>query len=1050
MKKDEIAALNRGPLAWMAGNSVIANLLMLCFLVGGLIIMAHMKQEVFPDFTMDEVDITVSYPGASPEEIEKGVILAIEEVIQDLEGIDEITSTATEGSASITVEALEGADITRLWQEIKSEVDRIDTFPDEAEEPQIAIASHQRGVLTIALHGDVGELALRSAADMVRDTLLLDSHITQVELTGVKDYEVQVEIPQSVLRRYGLTLSDAADAIASASVELGGGSLKTEGGDILVRIKDRRDYAGQYAGLPLLTQDDGSRILLGDVAEVREGFEDSNTWAEFDGEPAVMIDIYRVGDQTPAEVADAGLAILKQLNQTLPKGLKLTVLNDHSEGFSERAELLIRNALQGLVLVFFFLALFLETRLAFWVSLGIPISFLGSFIFLSAVDFSINMISMFAFIVTLGIVVDDAVVVGENIYHWRGKGLTLLQASVAGVREVAMPVVFSVLTNLAAFMPLMFIPGFIGKIFKIIPMVVIAVFSVSLIESLFILPAHLSHRARKEAIWPLNHLERLQGRFSRAFEKFVRNQYGAFLRFVLDYRYSVIALGAALMLTFGGYVASGRMGMEMFPRSESDYAYCQAVLPYGAAEFRLKEVEKRLADAAKEVVRENGGAELAKGVLSNVSDNSITARLFLTGADVRPISTRETSELWRKQVGTIPGLESIRFESNMGGPGSGKNLKVMLSHSDTDTLEEAGRDLAKDLERFSIVHDVDDGSARGKRQYDIQLLPLGERMGLTSQEVARQVRYAFQGAEALHQQRGRNEVTVRVSLPESERTSEATLENLILRTSAGEVYLRDAVRMTEGRAYTSIERANGRRDLEVTANVTPQAKAENIIQELKTSILPDLIKKYPGLSYSFEGHQAEIRESLSSLVTGALLALFGIYFLLAIPFKSYSQPLIIMFSIPFGVIGAIIGHIIMGYSLSVNSIFGVVALSGVVVNDSLVLIDLANRNAQEGMTRLEAVCSAGVQRFRPILLTTVTTFGGLTPMIMEKSFQARMMIPMAISLGFGVVFATTITLILVPSLYVALDDWSRFFHPERNIPETGPNRPALTGAGPAV
>ena len=645
------------------------------------------------------------------------------------------------------------------------------------------------------------------------------------------------------------------------------------------------------------------------------------------------------------------------------------------------------------------------------------------------------MISMFAFIVTLGIVVDDAVVVGENIYHWRRKGLSPLQAAVAGTREVAMPVVFSVLTNLVSFMPLMFVPGFMGKIFKVIPLVVAAVFGVSLIESLFILPAHLGHRTRAVPMWPLNHLERWQERFSQAFERFVRRRYGTFLAFMVRQRYAVLAFGIFLMLALGGYVASGRMGLEMFPRSESDFAYASATLPYGSPEARLKRVEAHLVETARQVIADNGGGELAKGVLSNVSSTTVTVRIFLTGADQRPIPTSQVVDRWRRQAGTMAGLETLRFESNMGGPGSGKNLTVMLSHTDTATLESASEDLAEQLAQFAIVHDIDDGSARGKRQFDIQLLPLGERMGLTSQSVARQVRYAFQGAQAMHQQRGRNEVTVRVSLPEGERTAEATLENLILQAPEGEVFLRDAVKMTAGRAYTTIERTNGRRDIAVTANVDPPAQAENILGELKASILPDLMGRYPGLTYSFEGHQADMRESLGALLTGSLLALFGIYALLAVPFRSYAQPLIIMVSIPFGIIGAILGHLIMGYSLSLNSLFGVVALSGVVVNDSLVLIDLANRNTQGGMTPLEAILGAGIQRFRPILLTTVTTFGGLMPMIMETSFQARMMIPMAISLGFGVLFATLITLVLVPSLYLIVDDIAGVFGRRKRVGE---------------
>ena len=1023
--QNDDSSVTRGPIAWMAGNSVVANLIMIICLVGGLVMGFQVKQEIFPDFTMDMVNISVVYPGASPEEVENGVVQAVEEAIEGVEGIDEITSTSSESVGTITVEALEGTDVNRLWQELKSEVDRITTFPDEAEDPQVSIASRKHEVVTIALHGDTDELTLRAVADEVRDKLLQNPDITQVELTGVKDYEIQVEIPQATLRRFGLTLGDVASTIATASVELGSGTLKTNGGDIMVRIKDRRDYARQYARIPLMTMEDGSRILLEDVATVKEGFEDSNKWADFNGNPAVMIEVYRVGDQTPTEVAKATMTTLNELNQTLPKTLELTVVRDSSEIFTQRAELLLSNAYMGLILVFICLGLFLETRLAFWVSLGIPISFLGSFLILSGTDFSINIISMFAFIVTLGIVVDDAIVVGENIYYKRRQGIPFYKAAVDGAREVAVPVVFSVLTNLVSFMPMMFIPGFMGKIFKVIPLVVTAVFSISLIESLFILPSHLSHRSRSQAIWPLNYLEKWQEKFSESFEKFVHKRYGALLSFLIDHRYSVLATGIALILLIAGYATSGRMGFEMFPRDESRYAYCGVTLPYGVSKNRLLEVESRIVNAAKKVIEDNGGDKLAFGVLSNVSSNSITARLYLVDAEKRTLATSQVTELWRNQTGIISGAETVRFESNMDGPGAGKNLTVMLSHQNKEELENAGMDLAEKLSDFSITHDIDDGSARGKRQYDIQLLPLGERMGLTSQEIGRQVRYAFQGSEAVKQQRGRNEVTVRVSLPENERISESTLEDLVLEAPKGEVYLRDAVKMTPGRAYTSIERTNGRRVISVTANVTPATQAENIRAEIQKTVLPDLIARHPGLTYTFEGHQADIAESIAALVKGMFLAFFGIYFLLAVPFKSYTQPLIVMFSIPFGIIGAILGHIMMGYSLSINSLFGVVALSGVVVNSSLVLIDLANRSILSGMTPREAIHKAGIQRFRAIILTSITTFGGVTPMILEKSFEARMMIPMAISLGFGVLFSTLITLGMIPALYLILDDLSR-------------------------
>ena len=1025
----------KGPIAWMAGNSVTANLLMAVLLIGGLYMGFNIKQEVFPEFSLDRINISVAYPGASPEEVEKAIIVAVEEAIQGLEGIDEVTSNASQGYGSISVESIKGTDINRLWQEIKSEVDRIGTFPDESEDPRVVIASRKREVLKLALYGDVLESTMRTLADQVKDKLLSDKGLTLVELDGVRDREIQVEISQQALRRYGITLQDVASRISKASVELGAGSIKTSGGDILLRIKDQKDYAQQYAVLPIIILKDGSKVLLEDIATINEGFEETDNWASFNGKRAVIIEIYRVGDQTPTQVAATGKALVKQINKSMPPGVHLTVLRDLSNIFTQRADLLLKNAYFGLGLVFFFLALFLEIRLAFWVSLGIPISFLGSFLLLAPTDFSINIVSMFAFIVTLGIVVDDAVVVGENIYFSRRQGMPFLKAAVRGTKGIAMPVVFSIITNMVAFIPLMFVPGFMGKIFKTIPFVVIAVFAISLIESLFILPAHLSHENRRPLFFPLNHLEKWQERFSQVFEKGVKKYYGSLLLKLLHYRYSVIASGIALLMAVAGYISSGQMGMVMFPKVESDYAFCEAVLPYGVPEQTLKDVELLLVQNAHEVVREithekigtNGTNPLSKGVFSQVRDNKITVRLYLTPPDVRPLSTGEVTNLWREKTKKISGLETITFESNRGGPGSGKNLTVSLSHYDNDILNRAGENLAKSLLEYSNVHDIDDGSAKGKKQFDISLNSAGKRMGLTSRDVANQVRHAFEGVTAVKNQRGQSEVTIKIRLPKEERISQSSFEELVLFAPQGEILLRDAVKIVTRRAYTSIKRTNGRREILITANVRPASQADNILQDMRQKILPELLNKTAGLSYSFKGHKADIKESVSALLKGLGLALLCIFALLAIPFKSYLQPLIIMFCIPFGIIGAIIGHIIMGYSLSVMSLFGLVAMTGVVVNDSLVLIDFANRRYREGVSALSAVHLAGIQRFRPILLTTLTTCGGLAPIITETSRQARFLIPMAISLGFGILFATFITLVMVPCLYIILEDIKALF-----------------------
>ncbi|MFP4070773.1 MAG: efflux RND transporter permease subunit [Desulfovibrionales bacterium] len=1028
MSRDPIS--HRGPVAWMAGHSVSANLLMAAFLVGGLFLAFTIKQEVFPEFSLDTVSISVAYPGASPEEVEEGIILPVEEAIQGIEGIKEVRSTASEGSGRITVEAIEGTDTSRLWQEIRSEVDRIATFPQDAEEPMVVIDTRRRGVMDIALHGSQDELVLRETAESVRDELLSDPGITQVGLEGARDYEIQIAISQADLRRYGLTLGDIASRIAAASVDIGGGTLRTAGGDILVRVKDRRTTVQEYAALPLLTTPDGSRVLLEDIASITQGFEDSDNWARYNGSPAIFLEVYRVGDQTPIQVSAAARNVVERLNQELPGNLQLSIARDSSKIFQQRADLLLRNALIGLSLVFILLALFLEIRLAFWVSMGIPISFLGSFLFLSVSPFSINLITMFAYIVTLGIVVDDAIVVGENTYRFRKQGLSPLKAAIAGVREVTMPVTFSVLTNMVAFMPMFFIPGFMGKIYMFIPLVVICVFAVSLIESLFVLPAHLARLKAKPQRGPLGVLTRWQEAFSSRFESFVRNRFGPFLELSLRHRYIVIALSLAMITATFGYVKSGRMGMELFPRVESDFAFVEATLPSGAPRETIFRVEQQLYDAAVEVAAENGGDRLAEGFLTTVRENRIQARIYLTDPDLRPVSTTMLTNAWRERVGRIPGLETIGFQSDRGGPGSGKALTIQLSHRDKDILESAGKELAQRLAEFSSVSDIDDGSASGKNQLDIRLKPAGQRMGLTSQDVARQVRNGFLGAEALRLLDGRNEVTVRVWFPEDERRTLATIEDMVILAPQGEILLSSAAEIIPTQAYTSINHVDGRRTIDVTADVTPRSRAEQVTSTLNAEVMPTLLGHYPGLSYSYQGRQADTRESMAALMRGLALALLGLFGLLAIPLRSYSQPLVIMLSIPFAMIGAVLGHLILGYSLSVMSMFGMVALTGVVINGSLVLIDFTNRRRREGETAQEAIHAAAIQRFRPILLTTLTTFGGLAPMIFETSRQARFLIPMALSLGFGILFSTFVLLFVVPAAYMILEDTISLFKTE--------------------
>ncbi len=1014
----------KGPIAWMAGNSVAANLLMIVFLVGGLIYAGQIKKEVFPDFELDYVIVRVPYPGASPEEVERGVILAVEEAVQGLDGIKEITARANEGSGRVTVEIIEGKNLQRLAQDIQSEVDRITSFPDEIEQPRVSIAQRKRYVVSLALYGEQSEKVLREAAEQARDRLLQSDRITQVELSGVRDYEIDISVPQAQLRTYGLTLDQIAQIIRRAAVELPGGAIKTESGDVLVRMQERRDFGYEFGRIPIISSNEGTQVLLSDIARITDGFEDSDSFATYNGMPAVLIDVYRVGDQTPVAVSDAVKEKMAQIKADLPPGVYLDARNDRSDIYRQRMDLMLRNGYIGLALVFILLAVFLEPRLAFWVSLGIPISILGALFFIPMAGVSINIISMFAFIITLGIVVDDAIVAGENMFHHRQRGKTWFRAAVDGTREIARPVTFSVLTNLVAFAPLLFVSGFMGKVFKQIPVVVISVFAISLIESLFILPAHIGHQRRSAPDSGLmGWIFRTQRRFSDWFARMVRTRYGPLLDLTIRNRYISMSLAVAILLVTISYVRSGRMGFELFPKLESDYAVATAVLPFGTAVQRTEAVQRRLVEAARQVTSEHGGETLVEGIFARIDGNNASVRVYLTPPDVRPISTAEVTALWRSQVGPITGLESLKFESDAGGPGRGAAISVELSHRDVDTLARASSDVAAALRFFPNATDIDDGYSPGKRQIDFTIRPEARSLGLRAQDVARQVRFAYYGAEALRQQRGRNEVRVMVRLPKNERISEHQLAEMVLRTPAGtEIPLLEAVNVQRGRAYTTIDRRNGRRVVTVTADARPRSKAGQVLESLREETLPAIQARYPGLTYSFEGRQADRRESMQSLFRGLMIALLIIYGMLSIPFNSFIQPVIIMMVIPFGIVGAVIGHLIMGYSLSLMSMFGVVALSGVVINDSLVLIDFANRKRLSGLDKLTAIHLSGIDRFRPILLTTLTTFGGLTPMIFETSRQARFLIPMAVSLGFGILFATLITLLLVPCLYLIIED----------------------------
>jgi multidrug efflux pump subunit AcrB len=1042
-------------IAWFATNGVAANLLMWVIVAAGVTTLFGIKQEVFPEFASGIVTVRVPYPGASPEEVEEGVVVRIEEKIQDLDGIKKINSTAAENMATVLVESIEGTNIQKLTNDVKSRVDAIDTFPDEAEKPIVEEALIRNQVLEVAISGDADERTLKVLGERVRDDLSALPEITQVELVSVRPYEVSIEVSEEALRRWGLTFDQVAQAVRRTSLDLPGGKVSTSGGEILLRTKSQAYFGSEFDSLSLLTLADGTRLTIGDVAEVRDAFADTDIWSRFDGQPAVLVQVFRVGQQGALEIAEVVQDYLTQARLEVPEGIQLTVWQDRTKILQSRLDLLIKNGLAGFVLVFLVLALFLKLRLAGWVSLGIPISFLGAIALMPPLDVSINLISLFAFIVVLGIVVDDAIIVGENIYTQFESGKEKLQAAVEGTVEVLVPVTFAVLTGVAAFAPLLGVTGNIGKIMRVIPLIVIPTLLFSLIESLLILPNHLSHLRHEGPIESHRGIRgvwaRFQQKVSQGLDFVIERSYRPSLELAVRWRYLTVASMAALLLVTFGLLAGGWLKFNFMPKVEADNATSFLTLPQGTPADRTAEALAQIEAAALELQDElemqfgnqpirhvmttigaqpfrsaAGPAALNVGADSSAS-NIGEVNLELAPAEDRAINSTEIAKRWREKVGSIPEAIELTFSSSLFSSGEAINFEI--SGPDVERLREFAAALRSELATYPATQDISDSFRAGKKELRLTVKPEAEAAGLTQADLARQVRQAFYGEEAQRIQRGRDEVKVMVRFPEEHRRSLGDLENLRLRTPQGhEIPFSTAATLEYTRGPASIRRTDRNRVVNVTSDVDDQrGNANEIIADLKANVLPALLADFPEVRYTLAGEQEEQRESMAGLAKGFVLALFVIYALLAIPFKSYLQPLIIMSAIPFGLIGAIWGHLVMGMDLAILSMFGIVALTGVVVNDSLVMVDFINRSYREGVPLHDAIRTAGVSRFRPILLTSLTTFAGLTPLLLERSLQARFLIPMAISLAFGVLFATFITLVLIPSLYAILEDFRSAF-----------------------
>ena len=928
----------------------------------------------------------------------------------------------------MAAELVPGTDRNRGLQEVTASVQRISLFPDDAEPPVIRLDSGRwRSVLYVTLYGDLDRRGLVDFGRQIEEGLLAEPEISLVDLRGMRSPEIHVEIPQARLRSLGLRLEDVARAIDASALDVPAGSIRTPGGDFQLKTTERRNLAEEFGDIIIISKADGTKLKLSDIATVKDDFEESEREFYFDRRPAISLAVNSSENQSPISVAKAVRRFIEREKANLPPSVGMTITYDRSVAYEERVQMLLTHGAIGLALVILALGLFLELRVAFWTAAGIPVSILGSLILLPLMDASINMLSLFGFIVTLGIVVDDAVVVGEEIFHRMSLGMGRMEAAIEGVRAMTVPVVFAVSTNIIAFLPLLFVPGQTGRFFYVLPAVVIAVFTVSLIECLFILPAHLAFQSRGYRWSWFERFNAWQTKLRIRIDDAIDQWYGPVVQKAIDHRYLTAAIFIACLAIVVGYTLSGRLDFAFRPSIETPFVQAEIEMPSGTPVKRTREVAFAIEDAARRALERTGESNILIGVTTSVAQrtaNEGEVSVRLVEQSERKITGAEFARLWREEIPEIPDLESLFFDYLIG-PGGSAEINIRISHPEVDVLRQAAAEVAASLEDYPGVEDVRKGFGSETPQFNFEIKPAGRSLGITARELGRQIRHAFYGAEALRQPRDREELRVMVKFPENERRSLSSLENLLIRVpGGGEIPLHQAARIIPSEAPVRIERVDGARVHNVTANVIRGVTTGNkVLSSFSRNELPRIAARYPGFRYSFEGEQREQRESMVSLSWGLLAALFTIYAIMASLLRSYIQAIIVLLMIPFGLAGAIVGHVLMGFDLSVFSIFGMIALCGMVVNGAFVMEITRNQFLKGGRSPLDATRMAAQRRFRPILLTAITTFLGLVPMIVETSIQALFLVPMAISLGIGTLVSAVVVMTFIPAMMVISEDW---------------------------
>lgn len=1036
-------------IAWFARNGVAANLLMLLIVVGGVASMLLSKRELFPQFSLDAITVSVPYLGAAPEEVEEAVVIRIEEAIQGIDGIKEVQSTAVENMGVVAVMVQKGYELSKVKEQVKTRVDAITTFPEETERPIIEEVLINRDTIWISIFGNTDERSLKEMAERARDEIVEIPGISQAEVQGVREYEISIEVSEHTLRKYGITFDEVVAAVRGASLDLPGGLIRAESGEIQVRTKEQSYRGEEFESIVLRQLPDGGKLLLSDVAKVVDGFSEQTLITRFNGKPCSMILVQEVGRENPLEIADLVYDYVENARkQWVPEGVEMVAWGDSSFYLQDRLDLLINNGLIGFGLVFLSLALFLRPSLAVFVAIGIPISFLGTFALAPFIGLTINLISLFAFILVLGIVVDDAIVVGESVFTEYQKNGPGVDSAIKGTHRVATPVMFAVLTTMVAFTPVFILPGLIGKFFYMIPLVVIPTLAFSLVQSKLVLPYHLTlcHVGDKKGRDQLNLFSKVQRAFSDKLEEFIQNIYTPFAQKMIHFRYLIAAGFIAIMILSIGLVGAGWVRFVQFPNVPSDFIMVELEMAAGTSieetEQVMNLVESKLMEVADLEEQRTGFNPIKhRGIMIGYSStgggpsvgsyssgsNLGSVIVEMAKSELRDSSAFEVSKKWRELIGEIPGARRLIFHASASGP-VGLPVNVRLTGRDFDTLKAASLEIQERLKQYDGLFDIRDTYAEGKQEIKIHAKENARSMGITAALLGSQVRSAFYGAEAQRIQRGKHDVRVMVRYPEQERKSLANLQKMRIRTPDGrEIPISEVAELEYGYGYPGITRIDNKRVINIQADADKDvANPTDINKELYDTVLPEILEKYPGVTPVKDGEAKDFEELLPALLGGIIFVLIAIYALLAVPFKSYVQPLIVLFVVPFGIAGAILGHFVTFQELSILSFLGIIALTGVVVNDSLVLVDYINYLIrEEGMPMHEAVWKGGVARFRAILLTSVTTFVGLIPILLERSLQAQFLIPMATSLSFGVVFATFITLILVPCSYLILEDMDR-------------------------